>query len=134
MARVQHLRQTTVRDGDMAQTTKEVSDTTDDGVRSVSYAETLAERIIWFAAGILLALLALRFILSLLGANRGNGFANFIYDASHPFVAPFFNLFNYNVINYGVSRFEVYTLFAVLVYAIAAWILAELVTIGRREY
>ncbi|OVE78491.1 hypothetical protein BVY00_02680 [bacterium G20] len=108
--------------------------TTDGYAEPITYGQTLAERIIWFAAGILLTLLAFRFVLSLLGANRGNGFANFIYDASHPFIAPFFNLFNYNIVDYGVARVEIYTLFAMAVYAFVAWILAELVTIGRRDY
>jgi uncharacterized protein YggT (Ycf19 family) len=93
---------------------------------------TLAERIIWFVAGVLLVLLAFRFVLALLGANPNNAFASFIYDTSHPFVAPFFSLFGYNL-QYGVSRFETYTLVAMAVYAIIAWGLARLVTIGRAE-
>jgi hypothetical protein len=76
-------------------------------------------------------LLAFRFILALLGANPGNWFANFIYDVSHPFVAPFFGLFSYNY-QYGVSKFETYTLVAMVVYAVVAWILAALVNINRR--
>jgi hypothetical protein len=68
----------------------------------------------------------------LLGANTTNGFAQFIYNTSHPFAAPFFGLFHYNNINYGVSRFEVYTLVAMAVYAAVAWILAYLGNIGRR--
>lgn len=89
-------------------------------------------RIIWLVAGIILLLLAFRFLLSLLGANTTNGFAQFIYNTSHPFVAPFFGLFHYNNIQYGVSRFEVYTLVAMLVYAAVAWILSAVVNVGRR--
>lgn len=105
-------------------------------VREVSDADatvsgaTLAARIIWYIAGVLLVLLALRFILALLGANPTNGFANFIYTTSHPFVAPFFSLFGYRL-QYGVSRFEVYTLVAMAVYALIAWGLARLVTIDK---
>lgn len=97
-----------------------------------NYGMNVITRIIWFVAGVILLLLAFRFILSLFGANTTNGFANFIYSTSHPFVAPFFNLFSYNNIQYGVSRFEVYTLVAMLVYAAVAWILSALVNIGRR--
>jgi hypothetical protein len=98
-------------------------------------ATNIIARVIWFIYGIIFILLGFRFLLSLLGANRGNGFANFIYDTSHPLVAPFFGLFHYNVVNYGVSHFEVYTLVAILVYAAIAWILAYLFTIpGRRVY
>jgi uncharacterized protein YggT (Ycf19 family) len=93
---------------------------------------SIISQIIWFVAGIILILLAFRFILSLLGANTSNSFAHFIYSTSHPFVSPFFGLFNYNNIQYGVSRFEVYTLVAMAVYAAVAWILSYLANIGRR--
>ena len=96
------------------------------------HPQNVLDRVIWFVAGVILILLAFRFVLSLLGANTTNGFANFIYTTSHPFVAPFFSLFKYNNINYGVSRFEVYTLFAMLVYTAVAWLLTTLVDVSRR--
>lgn len=108
----------------------------DDGGTAVSTADErpqeLIDRIIWFAAGVILVILAFRFVLALLGANTTNPFANFVYDISHPFVAPFFSLFSYDNINYGVSRFEVYTLVAMAVYAVIAWGLTALVDISRR--
>lgn len=91
---------------------------------------TVAERVIWYIAGVLLVLLAFRFALALLGANPNNAFADFIYDTSHPFVAPFFSLFGYDL-QYGVSRFEIFTLVAMGVYAVVAWGLARLVTLNR---
>jgi uncharacterized protein YggT (Ycf19 family) len=94
--------------------------------------ESLATRIIWYITGLILALLALRFVLALLGANQANGFANFVYNVSHPFVAPFFTLFNYNL-QYGVSHFETFTLVAMAVYAGIAFALAKLFTINRRH-
>ncbi len=97
-----------------------------------SYGATVLSRIIWFAAGVIEAILALRFIFALLGANPANAFANFIYTISHPFVAPFFGLFRYNGYTYGFSRFEVFTLVAMLFYALIAWGLSYLATIGRR--
>ncbi|MBX4197522.1 YggT family protein [Candidatus Saccharibacteria bacterium] len=99
-----------------------------------NYGINVISRVIWFVGGIILLLLAFRFALSLLGANTTNGFAQFIYNTSHPFVAPFFNLFSYNNIQYGVSRFEVYTLVAMAVYAAVAWVLSALANIGRRYY
>ncbi|HET7827367.1 MAG TPA: hypothetical protein VFK97_00685 [Candidatus Saccharimonadales bacterium] len=96
------------------------------------HPQNVADRFIWFIAGVILVILAFRFVLSLLGANTTNSFANFIYNISHPFVAPFFSLFKYNNINYGVSRFEIYTLFAMLVYAAVAWLLTALVDVSRR--
>ena len=104
----------------------------DDVVVADNRGVNIVSRIIWLAAGIILLLLAFRFILSLLAANTGNSFAHFIYTVSHPFAAPFFGLFHYNNIQYGVSRFEVYTLVAMLVYAAIAWILTAAINVGRR--
>jgi uncharacterized protein YggT (Ycf19 family) len=101
-------------------------------VTPVAARPSIISQVVWFVAGIILLLLAFRFLLSLLGANTTNSFAHFIYTASHPFVAPFFGLFNYNNIQYGVARFEVYTLVAMAVYAAIAWILSYLANIGRR--
>jgi hypothetical protein len=98
---------------------------------SVNHGINVISRIVWFIAGVIIILLSFRFILSLLGANTTNSFANFIYTTSHPFVAPFFSLFSYNP-SYGASRFELYTLVAILVYAVLAWIISALVNIGRR--
>lgn len=91
---------------------------------------SMIARIVWYIASILLILLAFRFILALLGANPENQFASFIYDVSHPFVAPFFSLFNYDM-QYGVSRFEAYTLVAMLVYVVIASVIARLFTLPR---
>lgn len=93
------------------------------------HAAWTGARFVWLIAGILEALLAMRVILSLLGANRASGFADFIYTVTQPFVAPFFGLFNYQM-QYGVVRFEFETLVAMAVYAFIAWIIARLMTIG----
>lgn len=94
--------------------------------------QTVAARVVWFIAGVLLTLLAFRFVLALLGANQSNGFANFIFSASHPFVAPFFGLFSYDT-TYGVSHVEIYTLIAMAVYALVAYGIARLMTINRTD-
>lgn len=99
-------------------------------VDEVSSGARTAARVVWFLADILLIILALRFVFALLGANPGNSVAHFIYSVSHPFVAPFFSLFNYNFQN-GVARFELYTLVAMAVYALIAWAIARLLTINR---
>jgi hypothetical protein len=124
----QVIRETTTTDTDNA------VDTTDRPVTTArsEYGMSVAERVIYLLGGILLALLAIRFILSLLGANRGNGFADFIYGVTHPFVPPFFGLFNYDE-TFGRSRFEFETLIAMLVYALIMAVLARLVTLGSRR-
>lgn len=110
-------------------TVEEIDD--DDEVVTTTHPTNILERIVWLLAGILLVLLAFRFVLALFGANPDNGFANFIYTVSHPFVAPFFNLFNYNYIDDGIGRFEFFTLVAMAVYAVIAAILARVVTLNR---
>lgn len=90
----------------------------------------VAVNVIYFLEAVLLTLLGLRFLFRLFGANPDNGFANFIYTVSHPFVAPFFGLFNYDE-NLTTGHFEVATLVAIVVYALLAWLLVKLVTIGR---
>ena len=93
---------------------------------------SVAVNIIWYITGLLEILLAFRFFLALFGANPANGFANFIYSVSHPFVAPFFGLFNYNsTYTSGVSRFEGYTLVAMAVYAVLAWLITKAFTLNR---
>jgi hypothetical protein len=92
----------------------------------------LASRIVTLVAGIIVSLLALRFILSLMGANQNNGFANAVYNLSHPFVAPFFGLFNYHE-SLGVGRFEYETLIAILFWSLVAWGITRLLTINQHR-
>lgn len=88
------------------------------------------EMIIYYILGLLEGLLAIRFVLSLLGANQNNGFAQFIYNLTYPFVAPFFGLFGYTF-QYGVARFEFETLVAMAIYALIGYAIARLLSIGR---
>jgi uncharacterized protein YggT (Ycf19 family) len=90
---------------------------------------TIAERLVYLLGGLLIVLLGLRVLLSLLGANRGNWFADFIYSVTYPFVKPFFGLFGYSV-QYGVSRFEIETVVAIVVYALIIALIARLVSLG----
>lgn len=102
--------------------------------RNGNYAIGVISRIIWFAAGVVALLLALRFVLAALAANPANGFVNFIYSITHPLAAPFFSMFHYNDVYAGRSgsHIEIYTLVAIAVYLIAGWILSALANIGRR--
>jgi hypothetical protein len=89
-------------------------------------------RVIYFLASIVVGLLLVRFLLSMLGANRLNAFADFVYSASQPLVAPFFGLFNYQA-QFGVARFEFETLIAAFVYVLVAWLLVALIELGGRR-
>lgn len=128
---IQKVEETTVSDGVPVQSARKVTTTSDD-TEAVATGPSTAERIIYYITGVLLTLLAFRFVLSLLGANRNNGFADFIYSLSYPFVAPFFGLFGYTM-RYGVSRFEIETVVAMLVYAVVAFGIVQLIRIARKE-
>jgi hypothetical protein len=80
---------------------------------------------IWLLFGIVEGLLAIRFILKLLGANESAGFASFIYSASGPFLAPFNNLFG-NPAS-GGTVLELNTIVAIVVYMLVAWLIAKVV-------
>jgi len=80
---------------------------------------------IYLLFGILEGLLAIRFVLPLLGANPGAGFAQFIYSITKPFLAPFVGLFG--AARFESSVFEVDPLVAILVYALIAWVLVKAV-------
>jgi len=96
--------------------------------------DTVAERmnligkingIVWFLFGILEALIGMRVLLKLLGANELNGFVNFIYDITYPFLAPFFGIVGTPSSNGSVL--EVSSLIAMLVYLFIAWIITTLI-------
>ncbi len=99
---------------------------------SASEPRSVAAQLIYLISGVITALLVMRLILALLGANTANAFAQFIYSVTLPLVAPFFGLFNYRV-QYGVSRFEFETIIAIVVYGFVAWLLVRLLSLGRND-
>lgn len=81
--------------------------------------------LIYFLLGVVEAIMGLRFIFRLLGANEGNSFIMFLYSLSLVFVSPFDGIFNDQAIG-NRSVFETSTLVAMLIYALIAWGLASL--------
>jgi hypothetical protein len=90
-------------------------------------------RIVYFLLGIIETILALRVLLTLLGADPANAFASFIYQVSRPLAQPFFTLFGHNVVDSELPRIEAGTLAAMVVYALTAAAIVGLVNIGRRR-
>ncbi len=76
--------------------------------------------------GVAQFLLGLRFVLKLFGANAAAPFADWIYDTSAVVLAPFRGIFPTETID-GVYQFEFATLFAVLAYAFAGYLLTEFI-------
>jgi hypothetical protein len=80
---------------------------------------------IWLVFGLVEGLIAIRFVLRLLGASPNAGFAQLIYGVTAVLVAPFAGLF-------GTPRFEgsvleITSLVAIVVYALAAWVLVKVI-------
>lgn len=104
------------------------------GNPKAEHGMTVLERIVYLFGGIVIVILAIRFLLLLFAANPNSGFANFIYTITRPLAAPFFGLFNYNI-NYvnGQGTVEWASIVALVVYAILMVIAARLVTLGSHR-
>lgn len=92
-------------------------------------------RIILTLGGIVEALIGLRFLLRLLGANPASQFVQWIYDWSTPFVRPFAGIFGQNATVTGPgavtsSVFDWTALIAFIVVGLIVGILAR--AFGRR--
>ncbi len=125
----QNIKETTTRTGDTVQKTTQISNPQDTNKRSKN---NILTDIIAYLTGLLIVILGIRLFLALFGANPANIFAKFIYNTSHPFVIPFFSLFNYHSYNYAVAHFEIYTLVAIIVYALIAWGIIKLIKINQK--
>jgi hypothetical protein len=128
-------------DQDQQVTEVRESNTTQDGanIRRQSVATTnsvsgnvVAKRVIYYIAGFIIALLALRLVLLLLAANQGAPFVDFVYGLSGIFAWPFYGIFSYQP-SYGQSMFEISTVVAIIVYALIAMGLARLFTLTSRR-
>ncbi|MFA5742831.1 MAG: YggT family protein [Candidatus Paceibacterota bacterium] len=86
-------------------------------------------QIIWYLLYFIEAILALRFVLKLLGANPESGFASFVYAATTIFAAPFLSVFGKTQVLGSI--FEWTTLLAMLVYWFIAFAIIKLLLIGK---
>jgi hypothetical protein len=87
--------------------------------------------IIYAITGFIEALLALRFVFRLVGANPDSSFVNWVYDWSTPLAAPFAGIFGQDatIAGQGVvtqSVFDWTALIALVVYGIAGTLIARL--------
>ena len=97
--------------------------------------KTTTSNVVYYVLGVIEVLLALRFIMKLLGANPGSGFVDFIYDFSGVFIAPFTGIFS-RATTTGVettSIFEPETLIAGLVYWLIAWGIVKLMSVNENK-
>lgn len=117
------VRETTTQNGDTTVQRQSVAHSTQ------TPGVVVAQRVVWFIAGLISIIIALRFVFLLLGANQGAAFTDFIYSLSAPFVAPFVGIFGEPT--YGQSVFEISSLLAIAVYLLLAWGITKLLTISR---
>lgn len=117
------IRETTTNNGDTRVDRRTVSSNVQ------TPGVVVAQRVAWFIVGVITVIIALRFVLLLLGANREAGFTEFIYGLSSVFVAPFVGIFGEPT--YGTAVFEISSLLAIVVYLLIGWGIAKLLTLGR---
>lgn len=98
------------------------------GVAAANQNSSIARfvNIVYFVFGVLEALLAVRVLLHLIGANTGNSFANLIEGLSAPFVSVFATLLQNPQLGTN-AVLEVTTLVAMIAYAILAWLIGRVV-------
>lgn len=83
-----------------------------------------AVQIIWFVTSLITTLIAIRFVLKLLGASTQSGFVTFVYSLTDALVAPFRAIFS--ATSEQTSTVDVASLVAIVVYALVGWGLVSL--------
>jgi hypothetical protein len=84
---------------------------------------------VYYVGGVIVALLFIRLLLQLLGANQGSDFVGFIYGLTGIFVAPFYGIFGEPT--FGQSHFETSTLVAIVIYSLLTVGIAKLISLTR---
>jgi len=64
----------------------------------------IAQRVVYYIGGLIIALVFVRLLLQLLGANQGSDFVGFMYGLSGIFVAPFYGIFVYGLLTVGIAK------------------------------
>jgi len=86
-----------------------------------------AVQLVYLVFGVIDGLLVIRLILKLLGANPQAAFANWVFNVTAFFMAPFHNLLP--TIGNEQSQLEMSVVIAILVYALIAWAIGRFVAI-----
>ncbi|HSX58095.1 MAG TPA: hypothetical protein VLE47_02360 [Candidatus Saccharimonadales bacterium] len=94
------------------------------------HTTSLAAQIVYFIGGIVMILLALRFLFILIGAGS-TGIVNWIYMVTQPLVSPFYGIVGGSALN-SVARVEWASLLAMLAVAIITYIIGGLFRILSR--
>ena len=94
---------------------------------NLEYRESVykVSQVIWLLFGGLEALLGIRVILMLIGANPANWFTAFVYQLTQLFLWPFQNLIANP--SFQNMTLEVTTIIAMIVYGLLGWIIVRLI-------
>lgn len=76
-------------------------------------------QVIWLLFGFIEALIAIRIVLKLIGANPAAFFTYLVYSVTDVFLWPFTGITPTPAV--GAIQFEISSIIAILVYALAAW-------------
>jgi hypothetical protein len=94
--------------------------------------EVVLSRLVMYVFGLIEILIAIRFVLKLLGANAEAGFVKLMYSVSDIFMVPFTAIFTAK--HAAGATFELSALAAIAVYALVAWGVVMLIrVISPRE-
>jgi len=104
-------------------------------VKNVATSFQTIEYLIYFFFGTLEILLAFRLVLKLTGASIASGFVGLIYSLTGVFILPFEGIFRrgYTQGIETTSVLEPSTLVAIIVYAVLAWGIVNLIRIFSGE-
>lgn len=87
-------------------------------------------QVIWYILGFIEILLIFRVLLLMFGSNAGSGFVRLIYGFTDPLAVPFRGIFQLSVTGDG-AIFEWSTLVAMLVYALIAYAVIQLMQLAK---
>lgn len=111
--------QRTVNEGPLPPSESEVVSSFNPGWRAV--------QLVYLVFGVIDGLLIIRLLLKLLGANPTAGFANWVYNVTAFFLAPFKNILP--TIGTDQSQLEMSVVLAIIVYALIGWAVGRLIAI-----
>ena len=90
-------------------------------------------RTIWLLFGVLIALIGIRILFLVLGANVGNVIVDAVYAITEPFVAPFRGIFSFDHVRpEGTSVFDIAALVAIVGWTLVAAVIGAILRIPDR--
>ena len=129
-----NLNEPSDRAPEVAPQTNQVNVNAVEGISTSPGPLSLTRRVVALLFGVLVVLIAVRFLLLALAANAGNALVDFIYGVSEPFVEVFRGVFSFDHFSpVGRSVIDVAALVAIVGYALLALLIIAILRLGDRE-